>query len=48
MARRLDDAHRGPGPGLDEFDRGLIPQRLGGGLQTTNVPFKSANGPSSY
>jgi len=25
MARRLDDAHRGPGPGLDEFDRGLVP-----------------------
>jgi len=40
MARRLDDAHRGPVlPG--RVRPGLIPQRLGGGLQTTNVPSRA-------
>jgi hypothetical protein len=29
---------------LDKFDGGLEPERRGGGLQTTNVHFKSANG----
>jgi hypothetical protein len=29
---------------LDHFDGGLVPERRGGGLQTINVHFKSANG----
>src|SRR2546423_3210405 len=29
---------------LDTFDGGLTPERLGGGLQTTSVHFKSARG----
>ena len=31
---------------LDSFDGGLVPERRGGGLQTINVHFKSANGRS--
>jgi hypothetical protein len=29
---------------LDTFDGGLVPDRTGGGLQTTNIHFKSARG----
>ncbi|MFL5454186.1 MAG: hypothetical protein ACJ78V_19885 [Myxococcales bacterium] len=29
---------------LDTFDGGLVPERTGGGLQTTNIHFKSARG----